>query len=686
MNALPLVFAITTAPVLAQTSYPMITHAVPLAVERGTTSEITVHGQMNFAGAFGAFVEGTGVVAKVIPPEPLKEGPLAATTSVRLSMTVDPAAELGAREFRVATAQGVSSVGLVVITDHPVVLESGEHANLASAMPVPLGSMVAGIIAKGEEVDVYKISVGENQRIVCEVEGARLMGKIHDLQAHFDPVLTLLDETGRELASSDDAYFADPMLSHEFPRAGDYYLAIRDVTYAGDARWNYALLITDRPYVSAFHPLAGAPGSSSPVDAVGYNLNPDSLRLEIPENTTLGPRNLALTSKLGPSNPVSVEVTNLPIHVEVEPNNVSEEAAAAAIPSLVAGRIDDPTDIDRFRLDLKKGEGVRLEVKARRLGSALDSDLRLLDSAGTVLATSDDGHRTKDSLLYFTAAADGPFFVEVRDLLRRGGKEFPYLLEVRPDIPDFELVCDDDKAGLGPGTAAPWFVRATRRGGFAGPIEVRVEGLPPGVSASPLVIPPTMTEGCIVLEADATASPAFAPVNVVGRGTVLSPEGIEGVIEKSANPIQEIYVPGGGRGVMEVRTQVVAVHPNFDLEAVRVTPSRLTLAPGETVTLEVEVQRREHYKGRVTLDPLLRHLGTIFANPLPPGVTMDDDASKTSLEPEESKGTIVIKADPSAKPIENVPMTVMANVSINFVVKRPYASQPVWLSVGDKAK
>ncbi|MFO0945431.1 MAG: pre-peptidase [Planctomycetota bacterium] len=674
-----------TGSVRAQTSYPMITHAVPLAVERGKTSELTIHGQMNFAGAFDAFVDGSGVVAKVVT-NATKEDAAKPTNAVRLTVEVDAKAELGAREFRVATAQGVSSVGLLVVTDHPVIVESGEHASTATAMPIPVGSMVSGIIGKAEEVDVYKIAAKAGQRIVCEVEAARLMDKIHDLQTHFDPVLTLLDGTGREIANSDDTYFADPMLSHEFAQAGDYYLTIRDVTYAGDARWNYALLITDRPYVQAVHPMAGAPGTSVPVEAVGFNLSPDSLKLEIPSNVSLGKHFLPVVGATGISNGVPIEVTKHPVQLEMEPNDRAEESAAIAIPSMIAGRIESPSDVDRFRLDLKKGDGVRLEVRARRYGSALDSDLRLLDSAGNVMTVSDDGHRTKDSLIYYRATADGPFFVEIRDLLRRGGKEYPYLLDVRSDNPDFELICDDDKAGLGPGTAAPWFLRVTRRGGFEGPIEVRVEGLPPGVAASPLVIPATMTEGCIVLEAATNATQAFAPVRVIGKATVAAPMGGELVIERTANPIEEIYVPGGGRGVMEVGTQVVAVHPNFDLEEVTVTPSRLSLKPGETVKLEVVVKRREQYKGRITIDPLLRHLGTIYANPLPPGVTMDDEASKTSLEPEESKGTVILKVDPSAKPIDNVPMTVMANVSINFVVKRAYASRPVLLSIADPAK
>ena len=82
----------------------------------------------------------------------------------------------------------------------------------------------------------------------------------------------------------------------------------------------------------------------------------------------------------------------------------------------------------------------------------------------------------------------------------------------------------------------------------------------------------------------------------------------------------------------------------------------------------------------MTLDVLLQHLGTVFGNPLPPGVTMVEGKSKTLLGTT-SKGHIVLKAAADAAPIENVPISVLCNVSINFVVKVSYSSPPILVSV-----
>ncbi len=134
---------------------------------------------------------------------------------------------------------------------------------------------------------------------------------------------------------------------------------------------------------------------------------------------------------------------------------------------------------------------------------------------------------------------------------------------------------------------------------------------------------------------------------------------------------------GGGRSVWPVETQVAQVVDWDDIAAVRVSPATVSLKPGQQVVLDVEVGRRSHFKGRVTLDVQLQHLGSVFGNPLPPGVTFVEAGSKTSLSPEESKGRIILKAGPDAKPVEGVSIAVVAFVSIDFVVKRAYASAPI---------
>lgn len=677
--------ALFTGNVHAQTSYPMVTHTVPLAVQRGATTEVTVHGLQNFAGAFAVYVAGDGVTSEIVPQETKDGKAPERATSVKLKVTVSEDAVLGPREYRIAAAHGVSSVGQLVVTDHPVVQETGKHATLETAQPIEVGQVVSGIVTDREEVDYYKFSAKAGQQVVFEICSARLMFKIHDLQNHFDPILTVYDSTGREIASNDDYYFADSMIAHQFDKDGEYYVSVRDVRFHGDRRWSYALLVSDRPYVTAVFPMAVAVNGPRQVQAVGFNLVSEAFEVPLAEGVAPGSYTVQLGEGSARTNAVVVEATDLPLMTEQEPNNELQKDNAASLPVGVNGVIQADSDVDYFTFDLKKGDAVRFEVKARRNGSSLDSSLRLLNDKGGVVAATDDFQSTKDSVLVAKIPADGKYHVELRDLLNRGGPTFGYFLEARYDLPNFELTCDDDKAGLGPGGSAPWFIKATRSGGFTGPIEVRVEGLPGGVSVNPLTIPESMTEGCLVLTATPDAKPSLQPVRVIGKAAVeLGGESVP--IERQAIPVSEIYVPGGGRGQWHVQTHMVGVHPQDDIAAVKVTPDKISLKPGEKIELNVEVLRRDVYKGRVTLDTRLRHLGRVYADPLPPGVTVVENGSKTSLNPDESKGKIILQAAPNAKPIENVPITVLANVSINFVVKRAYASAPVLVSVAGDDK
>jgi hypothetical protein len=297
------------------------------------------------------------------------------------------------------------------------------------------------------------------------------------------------------------------------------------------------------------------------------------------------------------------------------------------------------------------------------------------------LATGDDiSPAIKDAAVTFNPPADGDYLLRVRDLLSKGGEQFVYSVEAEPVAPDFTLRCDGDKAMIGPGTSAAWYVIVTRLNGFTGPVTVEVKGLPKGVTASPLEIPASMTQGLVVLTAAPDATLDAANVQVVGTATIKDASGQEQKLVRPVTPNQEIYFPGGGRGRFDVNLQTVAVTDKSDIELVEVSPKTITLKPGEEVKIDVRLKRRQDFDGPVTLDVRLRHLGTVYGDPLPPGVTMEEGKSKTLLG-KASEGHIVLKAAANAAPIDNVPVSVLAHVSINFVVKVSYSSPSIPVTV-----
>ena len=119
-----------------QTSYPMLARIEPVAVTRGKTAELLIGGDQNFAGASSLMTQPPGLVGEVIgemkeerPASKKRKAQRTSRVSVKGKLTVAADAPLGPRELRVGTPQGVSSVGLVVVVNDPVVTEAQDIPN-----------------------------------------------------------------------------------------------------------------------------------------------------------------------------------------------------------------------------------------------------------------------------------------------------------------------------------------------------------------------------------------------------------------------------------------------------------------------------------------------------------------------------------------------------------------------------
>lgn len=674
----------------AQTSFPMITHTHPVAVQRGRVTEVTVEGQQPFGLPHQVLFEGDDIKAEAIETPPPKGQARELQRSVKLRVTVDAKALPGPREFRIATNWGVSSLGQIVIVDAPVVVETGDNNTLSKANDLAVPGVACGRIEAVEDVDFYRFHAQAGHTLTFEVQGARLEDKIHDLQKHLDPVLFLYDASGREVASNDDGLFADSCLTHRFTQGGEYFIMIRNSNFDGDPRWVYALAVTDRPFVTQVHPLAVNPGRALDVELIGPSGRwPDRGRIEVPTDALPGVAPLPLWQGNLELNPASLWITQLPVIDVAEMPTRRDRPHLVPLPACVNGRIEKPRDQHHYAVSLKRGQVVQCEVIARRFAtgliSKLDGVLDILDQQGRILASGDDALPTiKDPRLSFTAPADGTYVIRLRDLHNQGGAGYVYAMEVREAKPDFSVRVDGTKVMVGPGSSMPWYVAVTRQNGFVGPIAVHVEGLPAGVTVSPLVIPPSMTQGVLVFTAGPNAELAAAKVRVFGVAEVK--DGNQATtIRRDAVAVEEIYLPGGGRGRFDVSLQIVGVTAASDIARVEVSPAEVVLKPGEEIKLMVHVVRGPRGKdANVTLDVRLRHLGGVFGDPLPPGVTMVEGKSKTLLA-KENQGWITLRADANAAPISNVPIAVVAHVTINFVVKVGYAAPIVPVTVRSKS-
>lgn len=662
----------------------------PVAVQAGKTTECEVVARYNLYGTYKVLVSGTGATAQVDAPKPLKPGtPKPQLESLKVRFQVAADALLGVRDVRVITPLGASTLGQLVIVRDPIVREKDNNDTLSTAQTIALPAAVCGAIEKGEDVDYYKFKVAAGAALTFHVRCQRLENRIHDLQEHADPILALRNSSGTVLASNDNYFAGDSLLHYRFASAGEYYLEIRDTRYGGNPYWQYCIEINDRPFVTNVHPLRVVPGRATRFTLIGYNLPRQPFaELMLPADAQDGPRWVQLPVGKDKSNPVPILVSRLPVAKETDGAHATPaKAQLLGVPGGVSGRIAKEDEIDCYAFDAKAGERFTIALRAHEHQSALDSLLRILNAKGESLIENDDSQDRyvhADSIVEnWTAPAAGRYIIEIRDLHARGGPQFVYYLTVVRAEPHFQLEIDTDKTLLAPGLASAIFVRALRKNGFTGEIQLGIAGLPPGVTAQCGRILADGQDGCIVVRADAKAK--ATAVNLRIFGSAARPDG-KGKLEATARPLQEIYMPGGGRFHFPADMHTLSLGDPLELKSVHITPMGIDLKPGESKTIDITIERAVGFKGNVTLDAVYQHLETIYGSSLPPGVSIDGKASLTLLTGEQTKGRITFKAAADAKPVDKQLVPIMAHVSINFVMKWTFCGEPLFVTIRKPGK
>jgi hypothetical protein len=685
----------TTASAIAQTqnSYPMLMSLKPVAIQAGQTAEMVLTSRYSLLGASRVLVTGDGLVGEIVPPEkppeikPGQPKPVVPTAKLRFTAAVD--AVPGVRDFRVATPQGASTIGQIVITRDPVVAEAAENNTLDKAETVPFPATFCGVIEKAEDVDCVKFKLDAPATVVFHVWAQRLENRIHDLQAHVDPIITLRTAAGNTLATADNVFAGDPLLVHTFDQPGEYVVQIRDVRYQGNVDWVYAIEMNARPFVTHYYPASAAPGVEASLTAIGRNIPADPVAKVT--GPAIGTSQTVFVSPLvggQATNAAQVVPTSAPVVLEAEgDNNSPMTAAALTLPAALNGKIEAPMDVDCYVIEAKKGERYTFDVLCRRIGSPMDPIVRIVNDKSSPHIENDDYYlrrqTIRDSRIEgWVVPADGKYYLEIRDLHSAGSPGHTYLVLAEKAEPYFELEMDLDKTLLAPGLSAPLFVRVLRKNGFAGEVQLAVENLPPGVTATYGRILTDGTDGLIVFKADANAPVGVGNIKVLGTGMRAVEGGTPVALKAEAYSMQEIYMPGGGRHHHPVdMPHTVSVADPMDVRGVKLSQTAINLKPGETVKVDVEIERSPDYKGNITLDCIFQHLEQPHAVSLPKGVKVDGAKSKTLLTNGETKGWIVLTAAGDAAPVEKQLVPVMVHVSINFVMKHAFCGEPLSVTV-----
>ena len=177
--------------------------------------------------------------------------------------------------------------------------------------------------------------------------------------------------------------------------------------------------------VSTNFSLEGANGGL--VATAPSNAKSAMVRLVIHRDAPPGPREVRVLGPNGISNPLTLQISDLPEIAETKGNGSLKDAQLLTLPVAVSGIIDKAATSDWYRFQAKAGEKLIFDVQANRNGIPLDPTLILSDSAGKELARSEDAHGL-DPWLEFTPSADGEYWVQIHDLRFQGGGDYRYRL------------------------------------------------------------------------------------------------------------------------------------------------------------------------------------------------------------------------------------------------------------------
>jgi hypothetical protein len=163
------------------------------------------------------------------------------------------------------------------------------------------------------------------------------------------------------------------------------------------------------------------------------------LTIAVAADASLGSHLVRVRTRTGLSHPRQFFVSPYPTVDEKEPNSEFAQAQVIPLNSTIEGIILTE-DVDYFKVTVKKGQRISLEVDGLRLGYLnFDPYIAILDKDRFEKAFSDDTilHR-QDGYCSFVAEYDGEYYVMVRESSYRGSTRSFYRLHVgdfrRPDV------------------------------------------------------------------------------------------------------------------------------------------------------------------------------------------------------------------------------------------------------------
>ena len=485
---------------------PRLLTMMPMGGQIGTDVEVTITGE-NIEDVSELLFSTPKITAKP------KMGTNGKAEPNRFVISIAKDASPGVHDARLMSRLGISSARAFSVGKLAEVTRDKANNSPEAALGLKTDSVCNAVMTK-RAVDFYAFQGTKGKRVVVDCAAAGIDSKL-------TPVLIIADAQGRDLVVNRTS----GLLDFTPPADGKYLAKVHALTFQGGAEYFYRLAVQS---VADGEP---APHQAATEKVSSFSWNP-SLLADIPKLK------------------------------EAEPNNQHSQAQKITLPCDLSGSFFPAADVDTFEFSAKKGETWWVEVASERLGRPTDpfvlvqrvtkdgdkeklTDVAELTDIPSPMKLSTNGYSydgppydagSPDVLGKMEIKEDGIYRLQVRDLFggTRSDAQNVYRLVVRQAAPDFALAAwsvhmtlrNGDRNALSKplalrgGSSVAFEVVAVRKDGFDGAIEVGMEGLPAGVTATGLTIPAGKSKGMMIISAAADAPRGFAIAKMSGHAKV----------------------------------------------------------------------------------------------------------------------------------------------------------------------
>ncbi len=538
----------------------------------GSTVEVTVVGQDLNAATRLSF--NTSAITSELRAGDDPNSPDTHTFILHVATNAPP----GIYEARVVGRFGISNPRAFVVGDRPEVLAPATNETLASAAPLATGTTVDGHASAGV-AQYFKIAARVHERLIITCQAG-------EIDSRLVPNLLLYDANGRELergrrnglidyTPTTDGPLVLKLSDASFRGGGEFFYRLSAGT---GPHLHFAYPPAGVPGTRAKFTLygrnlpGGTPSGETGMD--GKHLDQLAVEIDLPADVHaespgtiggsvagVGLRDFAyaLSSPQGISNPLRISLASAPLMASPATNSPGDPALQLTLPGEWAGRFAPRGGWSSANFTAKKGDTYRVEVYSHRLGWATApfvviqrvsknekgeeqiSEVQELTGADTNLGGVEYKSAHRDPAGRFSTPEDGTYRVRIRDQFANASAATPpvFRIALRRENPDFDLLVaapapppanKDTKEAqvwtpfLRRGETQPLKVTAFRHDDFTGEIQLRVEGLPRGITVGPAHIEKDKNIATVLLTASAEVSEWAGPIQILGKAMIAGTE------------------------------------------------------------------------------------------------------------------------------------------------------------------